>query len=135
VPTKAAPVPTPETQPYWDAANRGELQLQRCRSCDELYFYPRPFCPTCLGDDIAWEVVSGRGTLHSYNIVHRPPPGWEEDVPYVIAIVKLEEGPTMMSNVVGVVADPAHLPIDLPLEVTFEARGEQQVPVFRPAHS
>jgi uncharacterized OB-fold protein len=130
---RAGPVPTPDTLPYWEAANRGELRLPRCRSCDELIFYPRPFCPRCLGDDLEWETLSGRATLHSYVISYRPPPGWEDQVPYVIAIVRLDEGPTMMSNVVGVEPTPEALPIDLALEVAFEARGNQQVPVFRPA--
>jgi uncharacterized OB-fold protein len=81
---------------------------------------------------LVWETLSGRATLYSYVINHRPSPGWEDEAPYVIAMVKLTEGPTMMSNVVGVDPDPAKLPIDLPLEVDFEPRGEQLVPVFRP---
>jgi uncharacterized OB-fold protein len=130
---KAAPVPTPETAPYWEAANRGELRLQRCRDCDAFYFYPRPFCPTCLGGDVEWETLSGRATLLSYTINHRPVPGWEADGPYVIAMVQLEEGPTMMSNIVGVEATPEALELDMPLEVQFDDRGDQKVPVFRPA--
>lgn len=133
MPAKPAPGVTPDTAPYWEAANRRELALPRCRACDELVFYPRPFCPRCLGSDLAWETLSGRATLHSYVVNHRPVPGWEEETPYVIAIVELAEGPRMMSNVVGVEPDPAQLPIDLPLLVDFEARGEQLVPVFRPA--
>jgi uncharacterized OB-fold protein len=132
---KTAPGVTPDTAPYWEAANRRELRLPRCRPCDELIFYPRPFCPRCLGDDLVWETLSGRATLHSYIINHRPSPGWEDDTPYVIALVKLAEGPTMMSNVIGVAPDPSALPIDLPLEVDFDPRGEQLVPVFRPVDS
>ena len=134
-PQKAAPVPTPETAPYWEAANRGELRLQRCRSCDAFYFYPRPFCPTCLGSDVAWETLSGRATLLSYTINQRPVPGWEADGPYVIAMVQLEEGPTMMSNIVGVEPTPESLELDMALEVQFDDRGDQKVPVFRPAGS
>jgi uncharacterized OB-fold protein len=129
-PTKAAPRPTPETQPFWDGCAAGELRLQRCTSCDAHYFPPRPFCPDCLSDDVTWEAVSGRGTLHTYVINHRPAPGFE--APYAIAVVQLDEGPRMMSNIVGVDQTPEALVLDMPLEVTFEERGEVQLPVFRP---
>ena len=130
-PTKAAPRPTPETQPFWDGCAAGELRLQRCTTCDAHYFPPRPFCPDCLSDDVAWEAVSGRGTLHTYVINHRPAPGFE--APYAIAVVQLDEGPRMMSNIVGVEQTPEALVLDMALEVTFEERGDVQLPVFRPA--
>ena len=130
-PTKAEPRPTPETQPFWDGCAAGELRLQRCTSCDAHYFPPRPFCPDCLSDDVTWEAVSGRGTLHTYVINHRPAPGFE--APYAIAVVELEEGPRMMTNIVGVDQTPEALVLDMPLEVTFEGRGEVQLPLFRPA--
>ncbi len=130
-PTKAAPRPTPETQPFWDGCAAGELRLQRCVHCDAHYFPPRPFCPDCLSDDVSWEAVSGRGTLHTYVINHRPAPGFE--APYAIAVVQLDEGPRMMSNIVGVDQTPEALVLDMALEVTFEARGDVQLPLFRPA--
>ena len=131
MPTKAAPRPTPETQPFWDGCAAGELRLQRCTSCEAHYFPPRPFCPDCLSDDVVWEAVSGRGTLHTYVINHRPAPGFE--APYAIAVVQLDEGPRMMSSIVGVEQTPEALVLDMALEVTFEERGEVQLPVFRPA--
>ena len=131
-PAKAVPQPTPETLPYWEAARRGELCLPRCTACDAFFFYPRPFCPTCHGTDIEWRQVSGRGRLHTYLINHRPAPGFQQEAPYVIAIVELEEGPRMMSNLVGVEPTPEALPLDLPLTVEFAERGEWKVPVFRP---
>lgn len=130
-PPKAEPRPTPETQPFWDGCAAGELRLQRCASCDAHYFPPRPFCPDCLSDDVTWEPVSGRGTLHTYVINHRPAPGFE--APYAIAVVQLDEGPRMMSNIVGVDQTPEALVLDMPLEVTFEERGDVQLPLFRPA--
>ena len=130
MPTKAAPRPTPETQPFWDGCAAGELRLQRCTSCDAHYFPPRPFCPDCLSDDVTWEAVSGRGTLHTYVINHRPAPGFE--APYAIAVVQLDEGPRMMSNIVGVEQAPEALVLDMALEVAFEELGEVQLPVFRP---
>src|ERR1041385_4142676 len=130
-PSKPAPRATPETQPLWDGTASGELRLQRCQSCDAYYFPPRPFCPSCLGDDVAWETISGRGTLHSYVINHRPAPGWDE--PYAIAVVQLDEGPRMMTNIVGIENTPDNLVLDMALEVAFEPRGDMALPVFQPA--
>jgi uncharacterized OB-fold protein len=130
---KAAPKPTPETAPYWEAANRGELLIQRCNPCDRPFFYPRSACPTCASTDITWITASGRARLHTYLINHRPAPGFEADAPYAIAVVELEEGPRMMTNIVGVPNTPENLELDMPLEVRFEARGAQMVPVFAPA--
>lgn len=130
-PTKAVPVPTPDTQPFWDGARAGELRLQRCRGCDRPYFYPRPACPQCGSDDVEWFTASGRATLTSYVISERAAPGFT--APYVIAIVQLAEGPRMMTNIVGVEPRPELLPLDLALEVRFEDRGDVSVPVFAPA--
>ena len=79
--------------------------------------------------------ASGRATLYSYVINHMPAPGWEADGPYVIALVQLEEGPRMMSSLLGLPADPARLVLDMPLELRFEARGTMMLPVFAPAGS
>jgi len=131
--TKAEPRPTPETEPYWEGCAAGELRLQRCTTCDAHYFPPRPFCPTCLSGDVVWEAVSGRGTLHTYVINHRAAPGFE--APYAIAVVQLDEGPRMMSNIVGVDPTPEALVLDMALQVSFETRGEIQLPVFRPVEA
>lgn len=130
---KAEPRPTPETEPFWAGCAAGELRLQRCRSCDRVYFPPRPFCPDCLGDDVAWEALSGRGTLHTYVINHRAAPGFEDEGPYAIAVIQLAEGPRMMGNIVGIENTPEQLVLDMDLEVTFETRGETAVPQWRPA--
>ena len=98
---KPIPVPTPETQPYWDKAREHELWIQRCLACAHVFFYPRPHCPHCLSDNLEWFKASGRGTLYSYVINHRPAPGFEDEAPYAIAIVQMEEGPRMMTNIVG----------------------------------
>jgi len=131
--SKPAPVVTPETQHFWDAAQNEELHIQRCRPCDRHYFYPRPFCPTCFSEDVAWERVSGRAILASYVINHRPVAGWEEDGPYAIALVELEEGPRMATNIVGVPNTPEHLVLDMALEVCFVEQSGVKVPKFRPA--
>ena len=129
-PSKPAPRATPDTAPFWEGTAAGELRLQRCKPCDAVYFPPRPFCPNCLSDDVAWETLSGRATLHTYVINNRPPPQWGE--PYAIAVVELEEGPHMMTNIVGIPNTPDDLVLDMALEVTFEQRGDMAVPVFQP---
>lgn len=130
---KAGPRPTPETLPYWEAANQGELLIQRCRSCEKPFFYPRLACPGCGSKEVVWVRASGRATLHTYLVNHRPAPGFEDDAPYAIAVVELEEGPRMMTNIVGLPNTPEALELDMALEVRFEARGDQMVPVFAPA--
>ena len=130
--SKATPRPTPETQPFWDGTRAGELRIQRCNDCRQFYFYPRPFCPSCWSEDVEWVAVSGRARLHSYVINHRPAPGFEDEAPYAIAVVELEEGPRMMSNIVGIENTPENLVLDMALEVVFEEQGGMCVPRFRP---
>ena len=129
---KRAPVPTPDTAHYWQAVREGRLELPWCLRCEEFFFYPRSLCPVCLGDELEWRPVSGRGSLYSYVIAHNAAPGFEGEVPYVIALVQLEEGPRMMTNLVGVAADPSTLELDMPLVVEFTDRGATVVPNFRP---
>ncbi|MFI6920342.1 Zn-ribbon domain-containing OB-fold protein [Nonomuraea spiralis] len=130
---KPVPKPTPETQPFWDGTAAGELRIQRCRTCERHYFYPRPSCPRCGGGDVEWVRATGRATLYSYVINHRPAPGFEAEGPYAIAVVELEEGVRMMTNIVGVPNTPEALLLDMELRVVFERRGEVHVPLFEPA--
>jgi uncharacterized OB-fold protein len=131
--SKAVPVPTPETQPFWDGCAAGELRLQRCLDCGKPYFYPRPACPACGSPNVEWFTASGDATLYSYVISHRPARGFEDDVPYAIAVVELAEGPRMMTSLAGVPATPEDLVLDMPLRVAFEPRGDMTLPVFTPA--
>ena len=128
---KPRPVPTPETQPYWDGAAEGELRIQRCLDCGLPYFYPRPMCPGCGGPNVEWFAASGAATLHSYIISERPAPGY--DPPFVIAIVELAEGPRMLTNIVEVEPTPEALVLDMALTVRFEQRDDISLPVFAPA--
>lgn len=131
-PRRPKPVPTPETKHFWEGARAGELRLQRCRRCDKAYFPPRPCCPHCASADTEVFRASGRATLYSYVIHHRPMPGFEP--PYAIAVVALAEGPRMMTNLVDVAQTPEALELDMPLEVTFQKLDEEiSLPVFRPA--
>ena len=130
---KPAPIPTPETQAYWDGCAAGELRLQRCADCSEAFFYPRPVCPACGSARVEWFTATGRATLYSYVINHRAAPGFENDGPYAIAVVQLEEGPRMMTNITGIPNTPDDLVLDMPLQVTFEQRGDVSLPLFGPA--
>jgi uncharacterized protein len=127
------PTPTPETRPFWEAAKRHELRLPRCRQCGPFFFYPRATCPRCLSSDLEWQAVSGRGTLHTFTIVHRGPRNFPLPSPYVMAIVELDEGPRMMTNLVDVQPDPETLEIGMPVEVTWaDVTPEVTLPHFRP---
>ena len=127
------PVPTPETEPFWAGTLAGELRVQRCNNCGRHYFYPRPFCPTCWSDDVAWKEASGRGTLYTYSIVHvNDLPPFAERVPYVAAVVELDEGPRVMTNVEGVAFED--LRVEMPVVVDFKAISDDiTIPVFRAA--
>lgn len=124
------PVPTPETAHFWEGTRLGELRLQACQDCGHTYFPPRPFCPSCTSRDVNVVRASGRGTLHSYVISHLPAPGFQP--PYTIAVVKLDEGPKMMTNIVETPCDPHLLQLDHPVEVTFETMNEMiSLPMFK----
>ena len=131
-PGRIIPTPTPETQHYWDGAKQGELRIQACNSCSENYFPPRPFCPKCGSRDVRVVKASGKGRLYSYIINHLPSPGYTP--PFTVAIVELEEGVRMMTNLLDVEPDPDKLELDMPLEVTFEKLTDEiSLPQFKPA--
>jgi uncharacterized OB-fold protein len=127
------PAPDEATQPFWDAARDGRFLVKRCAGCGRAHFYPRRFCPMCWSDDVDWEEASGRASLYTWSVVHQndlPPFG--ERVPYVAAVVELDEGPRAMTNVVD--CDFDDLRVGMPLEVTFRAISDEvTIPVFRPA--
>ena len=121
-----APPVSPESQPFWDAAAAGRLLLKRCEACGEPHYYPRPICPFCGSDRTTWLEASGRGTIYSYSVFRRAP------VPYAIAYVTLEEGPTMMTNIVD--ADLDAIRIGQRVRVRFTpTEGGPPVPTFAPA--
>lgn len=134
--TRPLPSPTPDTKPYWDAAARHELQVPYCLDCGRPHFYPRPACPHCHGERLEWRRCSGRASLSSYIVNRRPLPAFELDGPQWIALVELEEGVRMTTNLVDVPDDPEAVRLDMPLEVRFvEAGGDLVLPVFAPAEA
>ncbi|MFZ9405513.1 MAG: Zn-ribbon domain-containing OB-fold protein [Burkholderiaceae bacterium] len=132
-PAKMVPAATPTSQPFWDGTQAGELRLQHCTDCAHHFLYPRLSCPKCGSRSLTWVRSAGRGRLYSYVISHMAAPGWQGETPYVIAVVQLDEGPRMLSNLVDVPADPAALELDMPLQVSFQARGDKMLPLFKPA--
>jgi uncharacterized OB-fold protein len=131
---RPVPRPTPETQHFWDGTKEGELRLQRCNECQKAYFPPRPFCPGCGSRSVDVFVASGRATLHSYIINHRAAPNSGFEAPYAIAVVELDEGPRMMTNITDTPQTPEALVLDMPLEVAFEPlTPDISLPLFRPA--
>jgi len=116
---------------WWDRINEGELPIQRCKECGTLRHPPRPMCWKC--QSLKWDHVaaSGKGTVYSYVVVHRPPfPGYE--YPLVVAVVELEEGTRIVSNLVGI--DPQDVKMAMPVKLSIEDVDEElKLPLFRPA--
>jgi uncharacterized OB-fold protein len=131
-PTKPVPRIDEESRGWFEGLARHELWLQRCGSCGTIRFYPRAVCTVCLSSEVGWERASGRGTVYTYTVTHQnQAPGFREMLPYVYAIVELDEGVRMPSNVVG--CPPDAVRIGMPVEVVFEdLTPEITLPKFRP---
>jgi uncharacterized OB-fold protein len=129
--SRPLPKPTPESRVYWDGLRARQLMLPRCLDCAKAHFYPRAVCPHCASRRLEWRRASGRGTLYSFVINHRPP-AWRGPEPYVIAVIELEEGPRLMANLVGVAPDPSLIRCDAPVEIQYEdVTPEVTLPAFR----
>ncbi len=130
--SESLPSPTvnADSAPYWNAAREGKLLIRKCRECSEIHFMPRYLCPKCWSADLDWIEASGKGVVHSFSVVRRAPmAAFAERVPYVVALIDLEEGPRMMANIIGDnaletrIGDAVHL--------CFEDRGEgAKIPQF-----
>ena len=129
---KPLPEPNAVSRPFWDAAREHRLVLQRSKATGRYLYYPRAVSPFAIDDELIWTPVSGRATVYSYTIARRPTaPQWQDDVPYVIAIVRLEEGPHMTTNIVG--CDPDSVRVVMPVVATFEdVTPEVTLVYFRP---
>ena len=121
-----APPANPETKAFWEAASRGTLLIKRCTSCGQPHYYPRALCPFCGSDATEWQPTSGAGTIYSYSVMRRA------EVPYAIAYVTLDEGVTMMTNLVD--CDFDALAIGQRVRLVFKPTdGGPPVPTFTPA--
>ena len=127
------PVPDPATAPYWQGARDGRLRLPRCTDCGKAHFYPRAICPHCRSASLEWVDATGSGSIYSYTVVQRAPsPAFAADVPYAVAIVALDEGPHMMTNIVD--AAPDTIRIGMKVRARFLALDDHtSLPVFEPA--
>ena len=126
------PQPTHYSQPFWDAAAKRKLVVQRCGECERAIMYPKLFCPFCLSDKLSWAEATGRGSVYTYTVQHRGgPSGFDDGVPYVLAVIQLDEGVQMMSNIVG--EDATEVACGDRVEVDFETVDNSDVvlPVFR----
>jgi uncharacterized OB-fold protein len=128
---KPLPKPTETSRPFWDAAKQHRLQLQHCGGCQSFIYYPRDRCPHCLSDQLEWRPVSGKGKVYSYTTVRRASVRSFADKPYVLAIVELDEGVRMTTNIE---APPESIKIGMPVTVFFDdVTPERTLVKFRPA--
>lgn len=129
--SKPGPQASPLSQPYWDGCRERRLRLQYCPDSDRWVFYPRALDPHSWSTNLQWRDASGRGTVASFIVVHKPGhPAFQDEVPYVVALIDLEEGPRMLSNVVGCAPDQVR--IGQPVRVHWVEQGGEVLPKFIP---
>ncbi len=134
---KPLPAITTEAKPFWDAAAQNKLVVQRCLNCHAYVWTPRPACYECGNEELEWKDVSGKGTVYSFTVIRQvvgraASKAFEPDVPYVVAWVDLEEGPRMISNVIGCPVEDVK--IGMKVSVVFEQQSpEIWLPKFKPA--
>ncbi len=129
---KPIPVPSAEAQPYWDGLRDRKLLMPRCDACGKYWFPPSLLCPHCNATKWTWTSTSGHGRIFSYVVYHRVyHPGFADEVPYAVAVIELDEGPRMISNVIGIVPDK--LVCDMRVEVVYQPITETiTLPKFKP---
>jgi uncharacterized OB-fold protein len=129
------PIPVPDliSQGFWDGTAVGELRIQRCPRCGHFQFYPRAWCMHCTSLELDWYVASGRGSIHTYTVIRRhTAPAWKTLLPYVVAIVALEEGPRLMTNIVD--CDPESVYVEMPVQARLTPITQEiALPLFAPA--
>jgi len=130
---KPLPVIDPGTETFWAEARAHRLTIPRCLDCGRYHFYPRSLCPHCHSERLEWTAVSGRGTVYSFTVARKPAgPAFAPDLPYVIALIDLDEGPRMMTSLV--VADVDAVRIGDRVAVAFDdVTPEITLPRFRPS--
>lgn len=129
-PSRALPLPTPDSKDFWRGCNDGELRMQQCDSCGTVVWFPRGLCAVCNSASLTWFGLSGHGTLYSFSVVTRPAnPAFQPQ--YILALVDLEEGPRMMTHLIDV--NPEAVEVGMAVHVQFERQTpEICLPVFTP---
>lgn len=130
---KPRPTPTLDSQPFWDGIKEGRLLLQKCGNCGKVRHYPRPMCDACYSMEVDWVEAAGRGTVHSWTVAHHAfNPGFKGELPYVVALVDLDEGVRISAQMRDV--KPDAMKIGMPVRIDLEDAGNGVIlPVFRPA--
>ena len=130
---KPLPKINADTKPFWDACRNHELRFQKCTECGHVRWPPSILCPLCYSNKTEWIRASGKGTVFSFVVYHKAfHPGFEADLPYVVAIVELQEGPQFLTNIVG--CDPGEMSCEMPVDVVWEDITEEfSLPKFRPS--
>jgi len=125
---------TPETKPFWDGLREQKLMIPKCNDCGRAFFYPRIVCPLCHSRNVGWVEASGRGRLYSFEIAYQTiGRTFKVKPPYVLAMIELEEGPRMLSNLINVEPDPKKIRCDMPVEIVYEKlTDEVTLPLFQP---
>jgi uncharacterized OB-fold protein len=124
------PVPDGDSAPFWESIQQHKLRIQHCQACQQHVFYPRARCPHCFSDQLAWVQASGKGTICSYTVVHQAYGPFAKDVPFVVAIIALDEGVRMMSRITG--SPPEAVRIGLAVQAEFVRVMEGVIlPYFR----
>lgn len=117
---------------FWEATKQKRFMLQWCSRCERPIFYPRDFCPHCAGDSISWKEASGKGKIYAVSVMHKPGnPMMATKVPYAVAIVELEEGVRLLTNLVG--CDPSEARVGMAVTVTWDTLPDgRHLPLFEP---
>lgn len=127
---KPRPVPTPTSQPFWEALREHRVRIQHCATCGHWVHYPRSHCPFCLGTELEWKDVSGEGTLYTFTIARAPTaPAFADEVPQKLAVVELDEGPRLTSTLVNVA--PEQIVVGMRVRPVFEDLEDAEVTLLR----
>lgn len=124
----------PDTRPFWEATREKQLRYQRCDDCGAVVWHPRAHCTRCIGGSLSWQTASGKGAIYTFSVVRQSyHPFFRTRVPYAVAWVDLEEGPRLLTNVVGVTDPSTDLSCGQPVVLEWEEHEEVNIPLFRPA--
>ena len=131
---KPLPQPNGDTKPFWDGCKKHQLRFQRCKDCKHVRWPPSIVCPMCYSDDTEWVVASGKGKVYTFVVYHQVyHEAFRDDIPYITAIVELQEGPHLLTNIVG--CNPEQVKCDMPVELAWENVTEEfSLPKFKPVH-
>jgi uncharacterized OB-fold protein len=129
---KPLPQPNPDTQPFWDGCKKHQLRFQKCKTCGHVRWPAAIICPDCHAKETSWITAGGKGKVYTFTVYHQAfHPAFDDDIPYVTAIIALDEGPHLLSNIVGCAPDDVYC--DMPVEVTWEDVDEEfSLPKFKP---